>query len=127
MGEQVAARLLGQSGYSVSFMQARQKRGDLRVVELATGEVHYVEVKTARRGKDGKWRFTLYKKGKTDHRNADFVVLLAILESGRAVPFVIPIVVLEQRKQAVIGKHPESYVGKLAAYRQSGEIRLWQP
>jgi len=120
MGERIAAQLLEKSSYQVSFTRPREKRGDLRAVDPATGQVHLIEVKTARRCKDGKWRFTLYLKNKINHRHADTVMLLAVLESGRAIPFVIPSNILANQHQAVITSHPETYTGKLAAYRITG-------
>lgn len=124
LGEKTAAHLLEQSGYQVSFCQLKQKRGDLRAVSTATGQIHQVEVKTARRCKDGKWRFTLWLKNKIDHRHADVVMLLAVLESGRVITFVVPVEQLADQHQAVITSHPEKYNGKLARYRQQGVIAL---
>lgn len=124
MGEKTAAHLLEQSGYQVSFCRVGEKRGDLSVASLHTGEVFKVEVKTARRCKDGKWRFTLYLKAKIDHRHADVVILLAVLDSGRVIPFVVPTTFLMGQHQAVITSHPETYKGKLAVYRQKGVIQL---
>lgn len=124
LGEKTAAHLLKQSGYVVSFCQVGQKRGDLRAVSTATGQVHQVEVKTARRGKDGKWRFTLYLAGKTDHRHADVLMLLAVLESGNIITFVVPVAQITDKHHAVITSHPATYAGKLAAYRQQGAIAL---
>lgn len=124
MGEQTATHLLEQSGYQVSFCRVGEKRGDLSAVSLHTGEVFKVEVKTARQCKDGKWRFTLWLKNKIDHRHADVVMLLAVLASGRVVPFVVPVDTLADQHQAVITSHPETYKGKLAAYRQQGVIQL---
>src|SRR5688572_14656610 len=85
MGERAAAALLEASNYQVSFTRIGEKRGDLRAINAATGQVHYIEVKTARRCKDGKWRFTLFLTNKIDHRHADTVMLLAVLESGRLI------------------------------------------
>jgi len=124
MGERTAAQLLEHSNYLVSFTRRGERRGDLRAVDPSTGQIHLVEVKTARRCKDGKWRFTLFLKNKIDHRHADTVMLLAVLESGRVIPFVIPINILQDQRQAVITSHPETYTGKLAAYRSQGVIQL---
>lgn len=123
-GENYVAAKFQEAGFKVSFARIGERRGDLRIVDPETGEIYRVEVKTARRAKDGKWRFTLYKRGHTDHANSDFVVLLAVLKSGRAVPFVIPSQVLCRQRQAVITSHPENYSGKLAKYRRKGVIGL---
>lgn len=119
MGELIAKRLFESACYSVVTPQPKQHRGDLVVTDTFTGEMLKIEVKTARRGKDGKWRFTLWKKNHTDHRDADYVVLLPVLKSGRVVPFVIPVSELENQKQAVITSHPENYAGRLSVYRRS--------
>lgn len=124
LGERLAAHLLEKAGYRVSYTRPGEKRGDLRVIDQTTGEIIRVEVKTARRGKDRKWRFTLRKRRHTDHRRADVVILLAVLKSGRAIPFVVPVDVIRHRHAVAITSHPEDYSGKLAVYRQRGGIQL---
>ena len=118
LGERTAWLLLERAGYIVS-RPAQKRRGDLRVLDRSTGQVVYVECKTARRCKDGKWRFTLLKKDHADHRDADYVLLLPVLASGQVVPFLIPVDTLANQRQAVITSDPRSYQGKLAAYRRS--------
>lgn len=118
LGERTAWLLFEKAGYHVS-RPAGKYHGDLRVIDPLTGTVAYVEVKTARRSKDKKWRFTLIVQGKTDHRDADYVLLLPVLASGQAVPFIIPADVLANQRQAVITSDPLRYSGKLAAYRRS--------
>lgn len=120
-GEQVAEWMLRYSGYHVR--KANRHEGDLVATDPDSGEIARIEVKTARQGRDGKWRFTLYKKGCTNHRHADYVLLLAALKSGRCIPFLCPVGALNQ-KQAVITSHPESYGGKLAQFRQKGWLKL---
>lgn len=119
-GEVWAARALEVAGYRVRI---EHRHGDLTVI-TDDGEIIYVEVKTARQGKDKKWRFTLYKYWQnrlcTDHRAADFVILLCVLKSGGTVPFVIPRDRLNEQRQAVITSYPLDYAGKLSVYRQSG-------
>lgn len=119
LGEFTVWNALECAGYTVR--RARMFQGDLRCVS-PDGEIYYVEVKTARRGRDGKWRARLYKRGCTDHRHADLVVLLAVV-GVRAVPFVIPVRDLPGR-QCVITSDPERYAGRLAAFRQDTSIRL---
>jgi hypothetical protein len=117
IGEMVAWAMLEKAGFQVSY--GHERRCDLRCTNPDTGETHYIEVKTARRGKtDRKWRFLLWKKGSQDHTGADYVLLLAALDSGLCVPFLVPVEVLEKQHQAVISCHPLNYNGKLAAYRQ---------
>jgi hypothetical protein len=117
-GEVWAARALEAAGYKVRL---DHQRGDLTAI-TKDGEILYVEVKTARQGKDKKWRFTLYKYWQkrlcTDHNRADFVILLCVLKPGCCVPFVVPTDRLSAQRQAVITSHPDKYAGKLSLYRQ---------
>ncbi len=124
LGERLAAGLLEKAGYLVSFTRYGEKRGDLVAIDQTTGEVIRIEVKTSRRGKDRRWRFTLHKRGCTDHRHADVVILLAVLKSGRAIPFVVPVEAIQHVHAVTICSHPEAYGGKLAVYRQRGVIQL---
>lgn len=121
VGERWLKEALTKQGYRVAYAAQGEKRGDLSVVDVITGEVRKIEVKTARRCKDGKWRFTLVKDGHTDHQHADMVALLAVMDSGRIVPFVMPVEVVSNQRQAVITSHPERYQGKLARWRVEGQ------
>lgn len=125
-GEMTAARLLTESGYRV--VRSFRHEGDLKAQNTHTGEIFRIEVKTAMRGADGKWRFLLYKRsrfGVTDYRNSDIVLLLAVVESFQVVPFVIPVTALGfNRVQLAVTSHPLRYAGWLAAFRCSGAIRL---
>lgn len=117
MGKQIVFHMLTSAGYLVSNTRVGEQRGDLRVI-TPHGEVLRVEVKTARRACDGKWRFTLRKKGKTDHAHSDVVILLAVMLNGFCVPFVIPTPVIIRQQQACISSNPYTYQGKFAPYRQ---------
>jgi hypothetical protein len=119
LGEFTVWNALEASGYQVR--RARMFQGDLRVI-APDGEIFNVEVKTARPGADGKWRACLYKRGCTDHKHADIVVLLAVC-GVQAVPFVIPVKDLPGRS-CVITSSPQRYAGRLAAYRQDAALRL---
>lgn len=123
LGEQWARLKLESSGYAVRY-ERQPGQGDLTAVSRATGEIFHVEVKTARRCSDKKWRFLLWKKNKQDHRQADIVLLLAVLPTGHVVPFVVPSVNLAKQRQAVITSHPNRYGGKLSAFRQRGRLIL---
>lgn len=116
IGEQLVYQALEAAGYRPVTLQ--HGGCDLRAISPATGEIFCVEVKTSRRGKDGRWRFKLYKAGHTDHRKSQVVVLLAITLSGDVIPFVIPTSELQNQRQAVISSDPRTYSGRLAAYRQ---------
>lgn len=119
LGEFTVWNALERAGYRVR--RARMFQGDLRAIS-PEGEVYNVEVKTARRGGDGKWRACLYKQGHADHKHSDVVVLLAVC-GVQAVPFVIPAAKLPGR-QCVITSDPQRYAGRLAEFRQDAPIRL---
>lgn len=118
-GEMMVARALEAQGYRVSIPH---ERGDLTAI-LTDGQILSIEVKTARKGKDGKYRFTLIKywQGRTctDHRNTDLVILVCILKTGDAVPFVIPTATIGNRRALAISSYPTDYTGWLAPFRQS--------
>lgn len=125
-GEMTAARLLTEAGYRVT--RSHRHEGDLKAQNPYTGELFRVEVKTAMRGRDGKWRFLLFKNsrfGMTDYRHSDVVLLLTVIESFQVVPFVVPVAALGFRRvQLAVTSHPLRYAGWLAAFRCSGAIRL---
>jgi hypothetical protein len=127
IGEVIAARLLESSGYLVNLTHPSERRGDLRVVDRMTGDVIRLEVKTARQNSERRWCFTLYSRGKTDYRNADWVLILAVTACGEFVPYLLPITVLGNRSTLVISA-PETYAGKWSPYRVTdGVIRLEMP
>lgn len=118
-GELLASRALESAGYHVRI---DHRDGDLTVI-VSTGEIVAVEVKTARYGKDGCYRFTLQKhwQGRqcADHRNADVVILLCVSRTGHTIPFVVPVSVLgDRRAVAITSRFPTKYAGWLAPYRQ---------
>lgn len=119
LGEFTVWAALECAGYTVN--RARMFQGDLRAIS-PDGVVFNVEVKTARPGADGKWRFSLFKQGCTDHRHSDVVVALAVVGS-RAVPFVVPAAQLPGRS-CVITSDPQRYAGKLSVYRQEAALSL---
>ena len=125
LGERMAAHLLKDAGYQVKSADSARS-GDLRAI--LSEKQFRVEVKTARRGRDSKWHFTIRKNdqyGHTDYRDSDVVVLLAVLRSGRCVCFVIPAGdIPDQQTHISITSHPERYAGRWAEYRQGDTIRL---
>lgn len=127
LGEQLIAQYLQRAGYAVS---TPHERGDLSVV-LPTGEILAIEVKTARKSKDGAYRFTLYKywQGRVcaDHSNTNFVILVCVQRSGYAVAFVVPTRDLQGKTAVGITSEPRKYHGWLAPYRQElKKLRLPQ-
>ena len=119
LGEFTVWNALERAGYHVR--RARMFQGDLHAIS-PDGEIFHVEVKTARRGGDGKWRACLQKRGCCDHKHADLVVLLAVC-GVQAVPFVIPAAKLPGR-QCVITSDPQRYAGRLAVFRQDTSLKL---
>lgn len=117
MGELATMREFGRAGYSAG--KASRGCGDVRLQDRETGEIIYVEVKTSRRGKDGYYRFCLYRcladRVCTDYRHAQYVVLLAVVAGLTAISFIIPCVDLDQ--QSITFKDPDK-TRKLAAYRR---------
>lgn len=124
IGEELVYEKLTAKGEAVAFTHPKQRQGDL-IVFRESGEVVRIEVKTARRGKDRKWRFTLEKTGCTSAQNADLLVLLAITTSGDFIPFVLPVSAIAGRRHIVITSQPERYGGQFAQFRQRrGDINL---
>jgi hypothetical protein len=117
LGEQFAHRIL-EKRYHVSNTHPKERRGDLRVV-TDDGLILRVEVKTARMASDGCWRFTLHKKGHTDHRDSDVILALCVMPAGYVVPFVVPTPVVAEQNALVIASDPNIYAGKYARYRQN--------
>lgn len=126
-GECKIKEALEAQGFTVDASHPH-KSGDLRVFD-AQGNILYVEVKTARQNARKEWCFTLYKRWQgrecTDHRSCDFVILLAVLKSGQAIPFVIPCSKIGSVKAITLATHPQTYAGKYSYYRQNiKELRL---
>ena len=123
-GEVMALMLLERSGYEVVTLPPSARRGDLLAISKATGESWRVEVKTARRNADGRWKFNLVKDGHTDCKCSDVVLLLAILKTGRAVPFVISVTHIGKLRSIQFRSHPLDYSGRWAKYRQGKTLML---
>ena len=115
-GEYIAANYLRDRGYIVEMMPDGSKCGDLRCISPHTGETISVEVKTARRGTEG-WRFTLRKRGKTNHLNADLVLLLAVVKVGPPIPFLIPVEDIRDISAIKLRTHPLHYNGRYSDFR----------
>lgn len=111
-GELLVSRCLCEQGYR---QLQSHKRGDLTMADR-DGVIVNIEVKTARLDKHGRFQFCIRKPGHTDAQNSHWTVLLAVLTSGKPVPFVVPSVEL-QAKCVAIGV-PGKYAGRLAKYRQ---------
>lgn len=110
-GEHYCAARLRESGWVVD----RNSPADLRAIDSSTGRVLHIEVKTARRGADKKWRATLQKQDHTSADRADLVIFLCISHSLAI--FVLPKLVFAGRRALVVTSEPTTYAGKLAPYR----------
>jgi Holliday junction resolvase-like predicted endonuclease len=76
-----------------------------------------VEIKTAHKGRDNKWRFTLEKhKHMGITENINFLVLVALIDD-ESVFFVIPADVIRGRRHIVITSNPKTYSGMFSEYR----------
>lgn len=129
LGEAVAGRLLERAGYEVTTIARQPRRGDLLAISRETGERWQVEVKTARRDKRGLYQWNLVKNdkhGHTDCKDADWLILLAVEASGRAVVFLIPVSAVGELKTIKLKGSPRAYAGRWARYRCNGRIDLEQ-
>lgn len=125
-GERYALLLLQKSGYKVMTPRPGEKRGDLIAIDRHTGVMWNIEVKTARKGVTG-YQFGLRSSGnaRTDISHSHYVILVAALESGQGIPFVIPTCDIPKgMKHLSFRAHPLKYSGKWSQYRQLGIIRL---
>lgn len=78
-------------GYCARLTKRGLEIGDVFAIDPTTGEMWHIEVKAARIASDGRFHFTLWKRGHTSHRRTDVVVLLCYYENiDIAIPFVIP-------------------------------------
>ena len=124
LGEQVVKEQLEANGAIVRYSAKGEHMGDLTVLNSSTGELISIEVKTAKLSKDRKYRFTLRKDGSQDCSGVDYVVLLVVLKTGFAVPYVIPGERLEGKRQACITSHPDTYSGQYSSFKCSIESIL---
>ncbi len=123
-GEVMALLLLERSGYEVVVTSRRGHCGDLRAIDPATGEAWRIEVKTARRRRS---HYVFLLRNKTADLEADYVLLLPVLRSGRVVPFLVPVSEFSAGQQTFTMRgRPEFYSGRLARYRQRQHIYLGQ-
>lgn len=67
-----------------------------------------LEVKTAAPDALGRFKFCLYKYGKTDYRHSDFV-LLQCVDSEKIVWYLIPTAAIEQKHICIGSRHSSSW------------------
>lgn len=126
-GEALAVAMLKRAGYQADLVPRSEHAGDVRAVEREHGQIWRIEVKTARRSPAGRWQFNLNKNdehGVTCCQQSDVLLLLAVLPSGLAVPFVIPCQDVRGLQSITLPSHPDTYSGRWAAYRQGQTINL---
>lgn len=118
IGETIASALFEEAGFWAAKFKQGTKCGDLKVARRDTGEEFKVEVKTARIDKEGKYQFCLKRDGNmTDCKNADYVLLLAAMNSVLVVPFLIPVTAIGNQKKFTISTNPLEFRGNWAKYR----------
>lgn len=122
-GEAYVASILKRNGYIVSHTATvTRNRGDLRIIDTATGETHLIEVKTARKHHfKSRWEFCLNKSIKTKCTYSDIIVFLCIDDHENIFIYVCPAGFYSGTAQACICSHPIIYSGKLAIWRQQKE------
>jgi len=113
LGEVIAKRWLQDGGYRVETC----KGADLAVLDPTTGALLYIEVKTARRGINGRWSAVLEKQDHTSAKNADRVILFCVTADRQTIPFVIPASEIAGRRSINIPTDPRTYAGRWAQYR----------
>jgi Holliday junction resolvase-like predicted endonuclease len=114
-GEILIQKLLHEKGKRVKMVNPGLSLGDLCIVD-ETGEIlQRIEVKTARQGKDKKWRFVLEKSKHTTIQNVDVVMLVVV---DRYFPYIyaIPTEKLVGKRQVCITSHPTRYAGRYREY-----------
>lgn len=120
-GEVFVMRRLLENGWKVSW---GRKGLDSDLVACYNESVIQIEVKTATRGKDSKWRATLMKAGKygsTDHNKADVVILIC-QNNAELTYYVIPTKDIKNRRHLVITSNPRTYTGRWSKYRRESLV-----
>lgn len=112
-GEFIVRRELENAGYTVR-KQPKLKGGDLLAAGLK------IEVKAAHEDRSGAYWYCLTKNdkwGRTDHEQADVLILIAVNPSGFASTFVIPAEALAGMTNLRITRG-RGYRGKYAEYKK---------
>lgn len=119
IGELYAMRLLRGLGYRVR--RYHHKGYDLIATNLTTGDRLRIEVKTARKHSDGKWRFTTIKNdkyGRTNSAHSDIVICLQWWEASFT-PYLIPIADILGKVSICVTSNPIRYAGKYRQYQHN--------
>lgn len=119
-GELYASKLLSKlASIRCASVHHRKYAGDIKAI-TSNGAILRVEVKTATLSTyDNKFHFTLKKKGHTDCKFTDFVVLLCVVDFALVIPFIIPTKDIANLRAIAITRNPQAYAGKYAKYRHN--------
>lgn len=112
--------MLRQHFTKLGFLVTHKKRmGDLCLTNVKTGHMLKIEVKSARKGKDGKYRATLVKTGCTDVHDSDILILLVAKGTDNTDVYIIPVKDIIGRRHIVITS--DNYKGRFAQYKNAWE------
>lgn len=122
-GEKLAVAMLEDAGFKA--YKPSYHGVDIVAVDRHTGEVFYLEVKTATQsGKRLKsWQFCLNKPKNTSLSHSDYVLLILVTDS-QVFTYLLPSKFLGPTKQLTISSHPEKYRGKVAPFRNRGALNF---
>jgi hypothetical protein len=119
-GEKVAQALFQDAGFK-AYKPESYHGIDLHVIDKTTGELHTVEVKTARMSERLKsWQFCLNKPKNCSSCNSAYILLICIAQSG-IFTYLIPSDFFGKTKSFTIS-HPDKYRGKIAPFRTRGSL-----
>lgn len=116
-GESLVQLFFTMLGYKAE--KADNGCGDLKIT--CDSKALCIEVKTAHKGNDSKWRFTLESKGRLGITlNVNYVILVALI-GAESVFYVIPASIVRGKRHIVITSNPKTYTGFYANYRYAWE------
>lgn len=120
-GEKLAIAMLQDAGFKA--YKPSYHGVDIVAVDRHTGEVFYIEVKTAKQSEKRlkSWQFCLNKPKNTSLSHSDYVLLICV-EEKTVFTYLIPTGFLAGTKQFTISSHPEKYRGKIAPFRNRGAL-----
>lgn len=121
VGERVVMEHLSSSDWH-THQAASVNCGDVIATNRVTGETLRLEIKTAKKAKNGQYQFCITKAdkhGATDYRHSDVVILICVDAAGGFYLYVIPASSLKLGQQRLsISSHPTVYNGKYSCFRQ---------
>ena len=122
-GEKLAIAMLEDAGFKA--YKPSHHGVDIVAVDRHTGEVFYIEVKTATQSEKRlkSWQFCLNKPKHASLSNSDYVLLILVTDS-QVFTYLLPSKFLGPTKQLTISSHPEKYRGKVAPFRNRGALNF---